>query len=43
MYVITPKSLGAHPSIRSKYFQRRVEVHDKQKYHQLQANLVDHI
>jgi len=36
-------SLGAHSNIRSTYLQRRAHVHDKQKYRQLQADLVEHI
>ena len=36
-------SLGAYPSFRSTYLQRRANVHDREKHHQLQANLVEHI
>ena len=36
-------SLGAHPSMRSRYFQRKAQLHDKQKHRQLQANLIEHI
>ncbi|KAG5065843.1 hypothetical protein JHK86_009574 [Glycine max] len=35
--------IGAHPSMRSTYFQRRAEVHYKQRHHQLQADLVEYI
>jgi len=33
-------SLGTHPSIGSTYLQRRAQLHNKQKYHQLQTDLV---
>ena len=36
-------SSSAHPCIRLTYLQRRIEVHDKQKYCQLQAYLIEHI
>jgi len=36
-------SSGVHPSFKSTYLQRRANVHDREKYHQLQPDLIEHI
>ena len=32
-----------HFSFKSRYLQRRTKVHDREKYHQLQPDLIEHI